>query len=111
MLLLLFCHGLPNFDLLLDNRRQAKRLSTTPLRGVPGFGARVTLVTTACYSGGWAVSPDFNYTVMAATSDAVSLRALAEIAGLFLQPLSYKACQAQQVPSCIQSRELLCLAP
>ncbi|KAJ5710637.1 hypothetical protein N7488_004793 [Penicillium malachiteum] len=70
LLLLVFCHGLPNFDLLLDNGNTKKGLSMTRLKGVLDFGANVSLVTTACYSGGWAVSPQFNHTVLAAASDS-----------------------------------------
>lgn len=68
LLLLVFCHGLPNFDLLLDCRNSSKSLSMTRLKGVLDLGVKVTLVTTACYSGGWAVSPDFNHTFMSASS-------------------------------------------
>lgn len=69
LLLLVFCHGLPNFHLLLDNGNSNKGLSILRLKGVLEFGANVTLVTTACHSGGWAVDPDFNYSTMAAASD------------------------------------------
>ncbi|KAJ5719790.1 hypothetical protein N7493_007368 [Penicillium malachiteum] len=68
LLLLVFCHGLPNFELLLDNGNLNKGLSRMRLKGVLEFRAKVTLVTTACYSGGWAVNPDFNYTCMGAAS-------------------------------------------
>ncbi|KAJ6024830.1 hypothetical protein N7540_005627 [Penicillium herquei] len=68
LLLLVFCHGLPNFHLLLDNGNTNKGLSMMQLKGVLEFDANVTLMTTACYSGGWAVNPDFNYTAMAAAS-------------------------------------------
>ncbi|KAJ5669297.1 hypothetical protein N7462_010367 [Penicillium macrosclerotiorum] len=68
LLLLVFCHGLPNFHLLLDSGNINKGLSMVQLKGVLEFGANVTLVTTACYSGGWAVNPDFNFPAMAAAS-------------------------------------------
>ncbi|KAJ5838928.1 uncharacterized protein N7525_004116 [Penicillium rubens] len=66
VLLLIFCHGLPGFDMLLDNGNRHKGLSVTRLKGVLEPGARVTLITTAYYSGGWVTNPEFNYTTMAA---------------------------------------------
>lgn len=69
LVLLIFCHGLPNYQLLLDNGNKNKGLSVTSLKGVLEPGARVTLITTACYSGGWVTNPDFNYTTMAAASE------------------------------------------
>jgi hypothetical protein len=66
LLLLVFCHGLPSFQLLLDDGNKGKGLSVLSLKGVLEPGAQVTLVTTACYSGGWVTHPDFNYTTMAA---------------------------------------------
>jgi len=62
ILLLVFCHGLPGHQLLLDDGNRNKGLSITRLKGFIEPGCRVALVTTACYSGGWAISPDFNST-------------------------------------------------
>jgi len=62
LLLLVFCHGLPGHQLMLDD----KGLSIVRLKGVIEPGCRVTLVTTACYSGGWAIDPDFNHTCLTA---------------------------------------------
>ena len=73
LLLLVFCHGLPGYQLLLDDGNRNKGLSITRLKGFIEPGCRVTLVTTACYSGGWAISPDFNSTTLtAAGSDTES---------------------------------------
>ena len=48
LLLLVFCHGLPGHQLLLED---GKGLSIVRLKGFIEPGCRVTLVTTACYSG------------------------------------------------------------
>lgn len=69
LLLLVFCHGLPNHHLLLDAGNQSKGLSIVRLKGVLEPGVCVTLVTTACYSGGWTTSPDLNQTTMAGAGD------------------------------------------
>lgn len=42
------------------------------LKDVLELGVRVTLVTTACHSGGWATSPDFNHTTMAASDETTT---------------------------------------
>ncbi|KAJ5405255.1 hypothetical protein N7465_006539 [Penicillium sp. CMV-2018d] len=57
LLLLIFCHGLPNFHLFLNNGDTQKGLSMVRLKGVLELGVRVTLITTACHSGGWATNP------------------------------------------------------
>ncbi|KUM59627.1 hypothetical protein ACN42_g7508 [Penicillium freii] len=57
LLLLIFCHGLPNFHLLLNNGDTQRGLSRVRLKGVLELGVRVTLITTACHSGVWATSP------------------------------------------------------
>ncbi|KKK17294.1 hypothetical protein AOCH_001807 [Aspergillus ochraceoroseus] len=75
LLLLVFCHGLPNHHLLLDAGNQSKGLSILRLKGVLEPGVCVTLVTTACYSGGWATSPDLNHTTIAAAGDGNLLQA------------------------------------
>jgi hypothetical protein len=72
LLLLIFCHGLPNFYLLLNNGDTQRGLSMVRLKGVLELGVRVTLITTACHSGGWAVSPDFNHTTMAAADETTT---------------------------------------
>lgn len=69
LLLLVFCHGLPSFQLVLDSENKNKGLSILSLKGVLEPGAQVTLVTTACYSGGWVTHPDFNYTTIAAAAN------------------------------------------
>ncbi|KAJ5199552.1 hypothetical protein N7491_009648 [Penicillium cf. griseofulvum] len=66
LLLLIFCHGLPNHHLCLDNGNRSKGLSIVNLKGGLELGTRVTLVTTAYYSGGWATTPDLNATTMTA---------------------------------------------
>ncbi|KAJ6094503.1 hypothetical protein N7467_002016 [Penicillium canescens] len=69
LLLLVFCHGLPNHHLLLDAGDQSRGLSIIRLKGVLEPGTCVTLITTACYSGGWATSPDLNQTTITAAGD------------------------------------------
>jgi hypothetical protein len=39
-------------------------VSAARLKGVLEPGARVTLITTAYYSGGWVTNPEFNYTTI-----------------------------------------------
>ncbi|KAJ5999803.1 hypothetical protein N7481_000212 [Penicillium waksmanii] len=68
LLLLVFCHGLPNHHLLLDDGERKKGLSILALKAVLEPAARITLVTTACYSGGWAVTPELNTTALTAAS-------------------------------------------
>ncbi|KAI2721018.1 hypothetical protein CBS147332_4258 [Penicillium roqueforti] len=65
-LLLIFCHGLPNYHLCLNDSNESKGLSILALKAVLEPGARVTLVTTAYYSGGWATTPELNITSMTA---------------------------------------------
>jgi hypothetical protein len=69
LLLLVFCHGLPNHHLLLNDGNRKQGLSIIRLKGVLEPGVSVTLVTTACYSGGWATTPDLNFATMAAAGD------------------------------------------
>lgn len=64
LLLLVFCH-----HLFLDAGNQSKGLSILRLKGVLEPGVSVTLVTTACYSGGWTTSPDLNQTTIAVAGD------------------------------------------
>ncbi|KAK3338603.1 hypothetical protein B0T25DRAFT_508455 [Lasiosphaeria hispida] len=66
LLLMVFCHGIENFELCLDNGTRHKGLSIVRLKEALEPGVRVTLLSTACYSGGWVVDPDFNTTTMAA---------------------------------------------
>ncbi|KAJ5959520.1 uncharacterized protein N7479_006670 [Penicillium vulpinum] len=82
LLLLVFCHGLPSFDLLLDNGNRHKGLSAMRLKGVLEPGVRVTLITTACHSGGWVTNPDFNYTTMAAANAARTSKGLSNSWGI-----------------------------
>ncbi|KAJ5513314.1 hypothetical protein N7463_002866 [Penicillium fimorum] len=66
LLLLVLCHGLPNHHLLLNDSNGQNGLSIVSLKGVLEPGVHVSLVTTACYSGGWITTPDLNHTTMAA---------------------------------------------
>ncbi|KGO46330.1 hypothetical protein PEX1_022430 [Penicillium expansum] len=66
LLLLFFCHGLPNHHLLLDDGTSHKGLSIVNLKGVLEPDVRMTLVSTACYSGGWITTPELNHTAMTA---------------------------------------------
>jgi hypothetical protein len=67
ILLMVFCHGSDDHQLLLDNGNSGKGLSLVRLQGALG-NARATLLVTACYSGGWVVAPDFNSTTLAAAT-------------------------------------------
>lgn len=58
LLLRNFCHGLLSFD-LLNNGNGRKDPKVTRLKGVLEPGVRVTLITTACYSGGWVTNQSF----------------------------------------------------
>ncbi|KGO66075.1 hypothetical protein PITC_056090 [Penicillium italicum] len=69
LLLLFFCHGLPNHHLLLNDGNSNKGLSILNLKGVLEPGVRVTLLSTACYSGGWATTPELNHTAMTAAGE------------------------------------------
>ena len=73
LLLLIFCHGLPNHHLCLDDGNRSKGLSILSLKGVLEPGALITLVTTACYSGGWATTPDLNTTTITAAGASRNL--------------------------------------
>lgn len=55
LLLLVFCHGDEHFQLLLDHGSNKKGLSVTRVKEAIEPGCKVTLLTTACYSGGWLV--------------------------------------------------------
>ena len=73
LLLMLFCHGVENHHLLLNNNDIKRGLSITRLRGVLESGIAVTLFSTSCFSGGWAMTRDLNITAMAAAEcDKVS---------------------------------------
>ncbi|PKK43357.1 hypothetical protein CI102_14133 [Trichoderma harzianum] len=54
LLLLVFCHGADD-EFFLDNGNNKKGLTLTTLKEAIEPGCRVTLVSTACYSGGWVV--------------------------------------------------------
>ncbi|KAJ5834808.1 hypothetical protein N7447_000834 [Penicillium robsamsonii] len=66
LLLLFFCHGLPNHHFLLNDGNSHKGLSIVNLKGVLEPSVRVTLLSTACYSGGWITTPELNLTAMTA---------------------------------------------
>ncbi|KAB8218079.1 hypothetical protein BDV33DRAFT_232366 [Aspergillus novoparasiticus] len=72
LLILVFSHGFPDFQLLLNNGDRKRGLSITRLKAVLEPGISVTLTTTACFSGGWVTSPDFNHTTMAAATADVN---------------------------------------
>ncbi|KAJ5607181.1 hypothetical protein N7537_003800 [Penicillium hordei] len=82
LLLIIFCHGLPDFHLLLNNGDTKRGLSMVRLRGVLELGVRVTLITTACHSGGWATSPDFNHTTMAAADETSTKQGMSNAWGI-----------------------------
>jgi hypothetical protein len=73
LLLLIFCHGLPSFQLVLNDGDKKKGLRILSLKGVLEPGAQVTLVTTACYSGGWVTHANFNYTTMTGAASRSNL--------------------------------------
>ncbi|KAL2682437.1 hypothetical protein Neosp_006888 [[Neocosmospora] mangrovei] len=54
LILFLFCHGLGE-TFILDHTEKEKGLTIAQLKGEIESGCRVTLITTACYSSGWAV--------------------------------------------------------
>lgn len=60
LLLLIFCHGFPNYHLLLDSSKRSRGLSIITLKGILEPGAPFTLVTTACYSRRWVITPELN---------------------------------------------------
>jgi hypothetical protein len=59
LILLLFCHGLPNYSFVLDYAEE-RGITINQIKGVIEPGCRVTLLTTTCYSSGWAVK-DLTY--------------------------------------------------
>ncbi|CAM1507528.1 Fc.00g071690.m01.CDS01 [Cosmosporella sp. VM-42] len=74
LLLLVFCHGKDDFSFVLDNGNREKGISITRLKEAIEPGCRVTLVSTACHSGGWAVRKTknpfpLNATVLSASDD------------------------------------------
>ncbi|KAI1357848.1 hypothetical protein F5Y08DRAFT_333581 [Xylaria arbuscula] len=73
LVILAFCHGLANHHLILDQEPKPG-ISVTTLKGHLEPGTQVMLITTACYSGGWVVNPDFRDTAMtAADADSESI--------------------------------------
>ncbi|KAK3348584.1 hypothetical protein B0T25DRAFT_503297 [Lasiosphaeria hispida] len=66
LLLMVFCHGIEGHNLCLDNGTRHKGISIVQLKAALEPGVSVTLFTTACFSGGWAVTPELNITTMAA---------------------------------------------
>lgn len=69
LLLLIFCHGHTSLELLLNDGDHKNGLSVVRLKGVLELGVRVTLITTACYSGGWVTIPDLNSTAIVAAAE------------------------------------------
>ncbi|KAI9155169.1 hypothetical protein HJFPF1_07745 [Paramyrothecium foliicola] len=68
LLLLVFCHGLQNHQLLLNDNDINKGLTIAYLKGAIEPGCRATLVTPSCYAGGRVVDPQFNHTTIAASN-------------------------------------------
>ncbi|KAK3360824.1 hypothetical protein B0T24DRAFT_123681 [Lasiosphaeria ovina] len=66
LLLMVFCHGIDNHYLCLDNGARHKGISIVQLKAALEPYVSVTLFTTACFSGGWVVTPELNITTMAA---------------------------------------------
>ncbi|KAK3349124.1 hypothetical protein B0T25DRAFT_481571 [Lasiosphaeria hispida] len=66
LLLMVFCHGVEGYYLCLNNGTRHKGISIVQLKAALQPGVSVTLFTTACFSGGWAVTPELNTTTMAA---------------------------------------------
>ncbi|KAK4143418.1 uncharacterized protein C8A04DRAFT_12323 [Dichotomopilus funicola] len=66
LLLMVFCHDVQGHYLCLDNGTRKKGISIVRLKAALEPGVSVTLLTTACFSGGWAVTPELNTTTMAA---------------------------------------------
>jgi len=68
LLLMVFCHGIEGHYLCLDNGTRNKGMSIVRLKSALEPGVSVTLLTTACFSGGWAVTPELNATTMVAAN-------------------------------------------
>jgi len=74
VLVLLFGHGIEDLDLCLDytkTDRQGGLISSLTLGDFQASidpAVSVTVLTTACFSGGWAVYPDLNATVLTAAA-------------------------------------------
>ena len=74
VLLLIFGHGdastygvtIGSSDVKKFSERTAPKLSIKHLKVAIGKRAQCTLLMTSCYSGGWAMRPDLNLTVIAA---------------------------------------------
>ncbi|KAL2757910.1 hypothetical protein ACRALDRAFT_2025598 [Sodiomyces alcalophilus JCM 7366] len=57
LLLLVFCHGLEGYSLILDSYDVKRGPSIAQVRAVLHPLCRVTLYSTACFSGGWVAKP------------------------------------------------------
>ncbi|KAK0703057.1 hypothetical protein B0T26DRAFT_729708 [Lasiosphaeria miniovina] len=66
LLLIVFCHGVEGYYLCLDNSDRRRGLGIVRLKAALEPGISVTLFTTACFSGGWAITPELNITTLAA---------------------------------------------
>lgn len=53
LLLLVFCHGLQNYSFTLDYKKDTRGPTIAQVRAVLHPHCRVTLYSTACFSGGW----------------------------------------------------------
>ena len=68
LLLMVFCHGLEGHLFKLGGP-QGPATSITILQGALEKYVPVCLLTTACYSGGWSISPDINISTMTGAGD------------------------------------------
>lgn len=75
LLLMVFCHGLPNYKFLLSANDNRKGLTAVCLKEAIAHRCRVTLLSTACHSGGWVATSTrdlahdpLNATMMAAAN-------------------------------------------
>lgn len=69
LLIMVFCHGGNNHTYFLDNGSQKRGVTINRLKGVLEPGVTTTLLTSACYSGGWAITPELNISTAAAAQD------------------------------------------
>jgi hypothetical protein len=70
ILLLLFGHGTQSLGIHLDYSKTiddpAGLFTIGHLQSAVDSSSHITLITTACYSGGWAICPDLNMTILTA---------------------------------------------
>src|SRR6266699_2519497 len=66
LILFFFAHGNGSYEILLNAEDSHSSLTITQLRQALNPEVQVTIVTNACYSGGWTVTPNLNTTCHAA---------------------------------------------